>query len=240
MKLTAFLGLAFAGFIAQVAAATTDDALLKRELLESFAYRTTTEFCLVIRNSGDKAATARLNELLGKAQSMSQELAPQWPQLEKQWAETAQFVQDNQEAANQGDVVNLLAKLQIRQTELYESFNAGRPQAVVSDREKQNLLVLLDSLERMLATYLTFQTTLFGGHSVTEVSIEDQARRFDEALSALTNTALKDDISRKWGFVKETLLAYNERSAVFIVDRTGRTIRDLIEGELGAGQLAAE
>ena len=43
---------------------------------------------------------------------------------------------------------------------------------------------------------------------------------------------VKQAVIRKWLFVKDTLLACNEHPAVFIVDRTGRSIHTLLSAEL--------
>jgi len=215
------------------------DAQRKRELLETYAHRVTTEMCLITRNAGDRAASQRLQNILSEATTLSRDIAGIWPDINSEWQKTAQFVADNKAAADSGDVVNVLPNLQIRQEALYQAFDQDRP-ASRSGADEQSVMVMLDSLERMLASYVMFQTSMFGGHGFTEVGIESQSKRFDEALASLHDEKLKTDIAGKWKFVKGALLAYNEKAAVFIVDRTGRSIRDLLVNNLQMPQVAAE
>ena len=65
-------------------------------------------------------------------------------------------------------------------------------------------------------------------------------KSFDETLAQLKDQELKRSVSGKWEFVRGALLAYNERSAVYIVDRTGRSIRDLLSAGISSDQLASE
>lgn len=238
MKILTFLLLGLAGSTA--CAAGANDTLRQRDLLETYAYRATTEMCLIARNSGDKKASERLDKLLADANALSEQVAEQWPAIRQQWQASAAFIKENRAAADSGDVVNVLPNLQIRQDALYKAFDSDRPQEALVDSDERALMTMLDSLERMLASYTMFQTSMFGGHAFTELGIEAQSQRFEQALVSLKDEALREEIGSKWRFVKSALLAYNERAAVFIVDRTGRTIRELLLAHIEQPQLAAE
>lgn len=238
MKILMFLLLVVVGGTAW--AAGNNDALRQRDLLETYAYRATTEMCLIARNSGDKKASERLDKLLADADALSTKVGAEWPAIQQQWQASAAFIKENRAAADSGDVVNMLPNLQIRQESLYRAFDENRPEAVLMNTDEQAVMTMLDSLERMLAGYVMFQSSMFGGHAFTELGIESQSQRFEQALASLKDEALREEIGSKWHFVKSTLLAYNERAAVFIVDRTGRTIRELLLQHIGQPQVAAE
>ena len=115
--------------------------------------------------------------------------------------------------------------------QLFASFEQERP-ALASLPPAQNTeLKLLLGLDKMLSGYIFFNATLFGGHASGDTHIESEYQPFEQNLSQLKNDALKDELARKWRFIKETLLAYNERSALFVVDRTGLGMQSLLLAE---------
>lgn len=101
------------------------------------------------------------------------------------------------------------------------------------DAEPQNAQLALShallTLETMRAAYLFYNMNIFGGFSVVDTGIEANNQRFKQQLKQLQqlqpqSSAALTSLERKWTFLEKTILAYNERSAVFIVNRTSSSI----------------
>lgn len=222
------------------AQALPQESVKDRMMLDALAYRSTTEFCLVTRNGGDKAALKRLKSVLAQADDINQTIGSEWPAIKSEWDETRNFMSVNETDAVAGNVVRLMPSLKIRQEKLYQAIKSSPIDSAGLAPEDNTVLTMLGSLERMLASYIMYQTNMFGGHAMNDVNIEAESQQFEQALAQLADEKLKAKIERKWHFVKDAFLAYNEKSAVFIVDRTSRTIRDLLLDKTERPLLAAE
>lgn len=196
-------------------------------LAEALAYRTMSEFSVFSIDEGSTRATRRLNDVLEQGDQHIAALSGRWPAIAAEWETTREFIQQHREAAIMHDVT-MPPRLEAQMQRLYKAFDTDRPDDSVLSAEQLVLHRTLNSLEQMLAAYLYFNINVFGGHAVTETGIEAQSRIFESLLPKITDPELQQELSKKWLFVKTTLLAYNERSAVFIVDRTGQSMRVLL------------
>ncbi len=196
-------------------------------LAEALAYRTMSEFSVFSIDEGAARATKRLNEVLEQGNQQMSAVAGRWPAIAAEWNATRTFIDEHREAAVMHDVT-MPPRLEAQMQRLYKVFETDRPDDSVLSAEQLVLHRALNSLEQMLAAYLYFNINVFGGHAVTETGIEAQSRIFESLLPKITDPELQQELSKKWLFVKTTLLAYNERSAVFIVDRTGQSMRALL------------
>lgn len=190
--------------------------------MEAVAYRTQAEMSL-ISNQDSPALQARLDKVIELGELYSNELSEQWPEIAQQWQLTRQFIEDNRgyEAHSQA---SFAARLEVRMNELYQSLEQQRPDS----KQLDNSVRLLLSLDKILAGYAFFNATIFGGHAILETHIEAEVAEFDRNLNNIANQELKQQLETHWQFIRETVLAYNERSAVFIVDRTGHKMRLLL------------
>lgn len=209
------------------AQATGQELTQPFRLAESLAYRTMAEFSVYAIDEGDPRAEKRLNAVLAEGDKLTATLGNRWPLVAAEWNETRNFILEHREAAVMHDAT-LPPRLEARMKALYAAFQTDRPADAELPEDKLVLHKLLGSLEQMLASYLYFNINIFGGHAVKDTGIEQQSQQFEQLLSRVSNPALQQDLKRKWLFVKGTLLAYNERSAVYIVDRTGQSMRELL------------
>ncbi|MAS25894.1 MAG: hypothetical protein CMI08_18730 [Oceanospirillaceae bacterium] len=216
------------------------DLLQKRQMLELMAYRSTTEFSLIALNQGTGGAVERLASVIRQGDALAAELGAEWPELQEQWQLSRQFLQEKQQAAINGDEAGLATEVKLRQEALYHVLEENRPADSGFSGEEQTIVLLLDNLERVVAAYVSFNMSLFGVHTDPDNGIAQYVKSFDETLAQLKDQELKRSVSGKWEFVRGALLAYNERSAVYIVDRTGRSIRDLLSAGISSDQLASE
>jgi len=220
--------------------APTGQQLRDRLLLEMLAYRSTTEFSLISLTQGSNKAVESLQQVIAEGDILAVSIRSEWPDIEKEWRLSREFLISNQQAAIRGEKAGLPTEVKLRQESLYQAFDNNRPQSSGFSGDDQTLVVLLDNLERIVAAYLSFNMSLFGVHTAPDTGIAVYASRFDETLERVKDPQFKQRIASKWQFVRDTLLAYNERSAVFIVDRTGRSIRDMLQQEVQPEHLAAE
>ena len=223
-----------------VQAQPSPELLQKRLLLEMLAYRSTTEFSLLALNQGSGGAVERLARVIGQADDLAAEIRTEWPEVHAQWLLTRDFLQQKQSVAIRGEEAGLATKVKLRQETLYQAFDTNRPATSGYRGQTATLMALLDNRERMMAAYVSFNMSLFGVHTAPDTGITTYVNNFDAALQTLEDKALQQRIEQKWAFVRGTLLAYNERSAVFIIDRTGRSIRELLQSEVQTDQLAAD
>lgn len=217
-----------------------DDAthLRERLTLEILAYQSTTAFCLLLLNHGGSKTQARLEQLLTEAEQLNNAVA--WPGLHSEWQKSIAFMRNNRSAAINNERAGLATEVKLRQFALYETLAEQRPDMSALPRQEQALLQMLSSLEKMVAEYTLFHANLFGGHAGIEMDIAAQSRRFEQALEVLPDKELQRAVDSKWHFVKGTLLAYNEKSAVYIVQSTGRSIARLLQEKLQPEQVASE
>lgn len=208
------------------ASAPADDLIQQYYKMEALAYRTQAEMSLV-SNQDSPALQARLDSVIALGDSYSAKLAEGWPMIAEQWQQTRQFIEDNR-GHEEHSQASFAARLEVRMNQLYQSFNEQRPSINQLDADTRTDIALLLSLDKILAGYAFFNATIFGGHAILESHIEEEAAMFDNNLKKVANAALKQQLEMHWQFIRDTVLAYNERSAVFIVDRTGHKMRLLL------------
>ncbi len=215
------------------------EAVRQRLLLQALAYRSSAEFSLYSLQHGDRKSAQRLDTVLAEGQASANALKPIWPELAPAWQEMRQFVDGNREIAAKAEDVNFSIRLDENYNKLYAVLDGTIPDTSVLDNETRRILNMLDSLEHMVSAYLFFNINIFGGLSVMDTGIEQQNKLFKALTAELDDTELRTQVERKWGFLENTLLAYNERSAVFIVTRTCDSIRELLLKKLQP-QVSAE
>ncbi len=204
------------------------DTVRQRLLLQTLAYRSSAEFSLYSLQHGDRKSAQRLDTVLAEGQTLANALKPNWPELAPAWQEMTQFVNDNRALAAKAEDVNFSIRLEENYNKLYAVLDGSIPDTTVLDNETRRILNMLDSLEHIVSAYLFFNINIFGGLSVTDTGIEQQNKLFKALTAELDDAELRTQVERKWGFLESTLLAYNERSAVFIVTRTCDSIRELL------------
>lgn len=200
----------------------------QRLLLQALAYRSSAEFSLYSLQHGDSKSAQRLDAVLAQGQDLANRLKATWPELAPAWQEVTQFVNTDRTVAAKGEDVNFPIRLTQNYEKLYSILNGSIPDASVLDNETRRILNMLDNLENIVSSYLFFNISFFGGLAVTDTGIEQRNKLFKALNSELEDAQLRTQIERKWTFLEATLLAYNERSAVFIVTRTCDSIRELL------------
>ncbi|WP_430462960.1 hypothetical protein ACQUQU_09285 [Thalassolituus sp. LLYu03] len=221
-------------------AAPSAEALQQRAQLEILAYRATTEFSLLSVNGGTSQVNDRLDTVLRDGSVLAQQLVREWPLLKSEWDASADFIQHQRQVATNGDSSGLPARLKARQEALYAAFDIARPPSNGYHGEQALFMALLDNLEKVTAAYVTFATGAVVGQSLQNTGIERYSSRIFEILGKMADSPAKERIRLKWMYVKNALMAYDKKPAVFIVESTLRSIRDITEQELGLRQLASQ
>lgn len=204
------------------------DTVRQRLFLQTLAYRSSAEFSLYSLQHGDRKSAQRLDAVLAEGQALANALKATWPELAPAWQDMTQFVDSNRAIAAKAEDVSFSIRLNENYSKLYAVLDGSIPDTSVLDNETRRILNMLDSLEHMVSAYLFFNINIFGGLAVTDTGIEQQNKLFKALTAELNDAELRTQVERKWGFLESTLLAYNERSAVFIVTRTCDSIRELL------------
>lgn len=194
--------------------------------MEAVAYRVFGEMS-ICSNQNSSAMQKRLDEVLLLGDEYEASLAQHWPLIAQNWQQVRAFIHENRsdEALTQAAFAARLGEVM---DEMFASFEIDRPDINKLPADLQVDVSLLLGLDKMLAGYAYFNATLFGGHAFVNTYIEDENQAFEKNIAKLPESDFKAQLKRNWDFVKETLLAYNERSALFIVDRTGHKMRQLL------------
>lgn len=216
-------------FMSTASFAVSPELVKQRALMEALAYRTMATMSLCSLQDS-QAAQRRLDTILKLGDEYSQQLAQEWPAITRQWRQTEQFIVENRSSETLQQAA-FAARLQEHMEQLFAAFEQDRPSLVSLPPAQNAELELLLGLDKMLSGYIFFNANIFGGHASGDTHIESEYKKFEQNLGQLKNENLRDDLGRKWHFIKDTLLAYNERSAVFVIDRTGLSMQSLLLAE---------
>lgn len=224
MKKLALLFLVF--FFSTSVMANEVELIRQYYKMEAVAYRTFGEMSLcAIQDT--PAAQKRLDAALKLGDEYSQGLASQWPKIAKEWQKFSQFIEEHR-TYEELTQASFAARLEAQADELKEAFREKRPNINKLSEETSNDIQMLLSLDMMLSGYTFFNASLFGGHASINTNIETEHLVFEKHLEQIKDPEFKQNLSKNWLFIKKTLLDYNERSAVYIVDRTGHKMRQML------------
>lgn len=200
--------------------------------MEAVAYRTFGEMSLCsIQDT--PAMQKRLDDALRLGDQYSKAISAQWPKVAKEWQDMRQFVEENR-GYDELIQASFAARLEERIDSLKASIEERRPNVNLLDDESRTEIGLLLSLDMMLSGYAFFNATLFGGHASVNTNIETENIVFEEHLENLKDQKFKQELEKNWLFIRKILLDYNERSAVYIVDRTGHRMRQMLLQRIAA------
>jgi len=250
MRIASFLpSLAF--LLALLPAAATADALAAASTQQLAIFDIAREFHMQTLLSGDPARTASLKSLVAARDKVNAELGnptgnaaadaalkraqAAWPAFRKfalaNDVATSGYTDDNL-------VVDLHAAAGKLDQALAEAITALEPGRLPAEIHAANLL-----LQRTTTAYLKRAAQMspdIGASDDFDIAAETQ--RLDGMLQALQKqlagrkelAASLRDIMGKWTFIKPRLVAYNERTVPYIVDRYAQQMSD------GLSQLAAQ
>lgn len=206
-------------------------------LFEANSYRVVTEFNVYSMQKDSKSETSlfnvlaegdRLSKLFNK---QSKDLAPSWQKYRKfTWEKHTQANEDsyvfNDMRILHGDLLVVIENVKKQlNSELLPH----------KDLNKANAVLLI---EQLASEYLELSAATFGtfGFAGTEQAIQIEARSaaFERTVRELEKVyasepqklKLISKVALRWKFIKNTLLAYNERSAPFAVSKTVSYIRE--------------
>ncbi|MBL4798649.1 MAG: hypothetical protein JKY50_14620 [Oleispira sp.] len=205
-------------------------------LFEANSYRVVTEFN-VYSMQKDKVSEQRLFDVLSIGDRLSLLFSEQSKDLVSNWDQYRAFAwQKHVHAEGDTYVFNdmrilhrdLLAAVTLVKNQLNTDLLPNR------DLNKINAILLIEQLasEYLELSAATFGTFGFAG-SEQAIQIEVRSAAFERTIQELAKLYAEDTVKLKavkkvalrWRFIKNTLLAYNERSAPFAVSKTVGYIR---------------
>lgn len=207
-------------------AESTED-LLK---LQIAAYELEASVSYFSLQQGDSRTEARLDEVLSRGNALAAGLILAYPQIAKLWNNAAAFTVERKASAASGEDVMFPRHFDQVKLPLYAALDKRVAAANFSGMSVARLKTYqaLQSLEKITGAYLFFNISFFGGLSASNVGIIEENERFKQLVDEIG--AKKS--ARKWHYLEKTILAYNERSAVFIVVKTTDKIRELLQARL--------
>lgn len=208
-------------------------------LFEANSYRVATEFNVHAMQK-DALSEQNLFDVLAAGDQLSLLFDEQSAQLAPSWQKYRRFVWEKHAQAD-GDIdTYVFNDMRILHRDLLAVVTAIKGQLNSDllpsrDLNKVNAILLIEQLasEYLELSAATFGTFGFAG-SEQAIQIEARSASFERTIQELEKlyaeepTKLKqiNKISLRWKFIRNTLLAYNERSAPFAVSRTVGYIRD--------------
>ena len=205
-------------------------------LFEANSYRVVTEFNVYAMQK-DKVSEQRLFEVLATGDRLSQLFAEQSKDLVSNWDKYRAFAWQKHAHADGDTYVfndmrilhrDLLLVVTLVKKQLNSDLLPNK------DLNKVNAILLIEQLasEYLELSAATFGTFGFAG-SEQAIQIEIRSAAFEQAIHELEKLYAEDAVKLKavkkialrWRFIKNTLLAYNERSAPFAISRTVGYIR---------------
>ena len=205
-------------------------------LFEANSYRVVTEFNVYAMQK-DKVSEQRLFDVLATGDRLSQLFGEQSKDLVSNWDQYRDFAwQKHAHADGDTYVFNdmriLHRDLLLVVTMVKKQLNSDL--LPNKDLNKVNAILLIEQLasEYLELSAATFGTFGFAG-SEQAIQIEIRSTAFEQTIHELEKLYAEDAVKLKavkkvalrWRFIKNTLLAYNERSAPFAVSRTVGYIR---------------
>lgn len=205
-------------------------------LFEANSYRVVTEFN-VYSMQKDKASEQRLFDVLATGDQLSKLFSEQSSDLVSSWEQYRAFSWQKHDHADGDTYVfndmrilhrDLLSVVSLVKKQLNSDLLPNK------DLNKVNAILLIEQLasEYLELSAATFGTFGFAG-SEQAIQIEVRSAAFERTIQELEKIYSEDAVKLKavkkialrWRFIKNTLLAYNERSAPFAVSRTVGYIR---------------
>lgn len=216
-----------------------DESSLAKEIIlfEANSYRVVTEFNVHAMQKDRKSEEALFNvlaegdRLSGLFKKQSNDLAPSWKTYrEFTWLK---HTQANEDSYVFNDMRILHRDLLVVIENVKKQLNSEL--LPHKDLNKANAVLLI---EQLASEYLELSAATFGtfGFAGTEQAIQIEARSaaFERTVRELEKVyasepqklKLISKVALRWKFIKNTLLAYNERSAPFAVSKTVSYIRE--------------
>lgn len=216
-----------------------DESSLAKEIIlfEANSYRVVTEFNVHAMQKDRKSEEALFNvlaegdRLSGLFKKQSNDLAPSWKKYrEFTWLK---HTQANEDSYVFNDMRILHRDLLVVIENVKKQLNSEL--LPHKDLNKANAVLLI---EQLASEYLELSAATFGtfGFAGTEQAIQIEARSaaFERTVRELEKVYVSEPqklkliskVALRWKFIKNTLLAYNERSAPFAVSKTVSYIRE--------------
>jgi hypothetical protein len=216
-----------------------DESNLAKEIIlfEANSYRVVTEFNVYAMQKDSKSEEALFNvlaegdRLSGLFKKQSNDLAPSWKKYrEFTWLKHAQADEDSY-VFNDMRILHrdLLVVIEDVKKQLNTELLPHK------DLNKVNAVLLI---EQLASEYLEMSAATFGslGFAGTEqaIQIEVRSAAFERTVRELEKIYVNEPqklrliskVALRWKFIKNTLLAYNDRSAPFAVSKTVSYIRE--------------
>lgn len=180
---------------------------------------------------GDKHLR-RVQQAVAHSEDLFQALPDKTPAINNAWFAAKAHVKRYEDHVFNGFDMSLEGGWSIAQNELQaeiQSLKQARP--VAADLQQGSDYQMLNfnlALETLLSQYMSIANSTTGGYGVSrgELSIEDRVAMTETLLDTLKTSGQNvDAISRKWQYIKKTILAYNSNIAPFVVIHTIETIR---------------
>ncbi|HCM05686.1 MAG TPA: hypothetical protein DIC30_06715 [Oceanospirillales bacterium] len=216
-----------------------DESSLAKEIIlfEANSYRVVTEFNVHAMQKDRKSEEALFNvlaegdRLSGLFKKQSNDLAPSWKKYrEFTWLK---HTQANEDSYVFNDMRILHRDLLVVIENVKKQLNSEL--LPHKDLNKANAVLLI---EQLASEYLELSAATFGtfGFAGTEqaIQIEVRSAAFERTVRELEKVYVSEPqklkliskVALRWKFIKNTLLAYNERSAPFAVSKTVSYIRE--------------
>lgn len=193
------------------------------EQLELLSYRLSSSFACYIFFEGQQDYLDRAKQNLAHGSELLKQLEGQQPDIHSLWHQAEDFIENNTNRSFGGTDATLEAGWSLMTLDLQEKISALNNNTYSSDATRLQI-----EMEQVLVHYMKFANSSFGGYGVSrsEKSLEERVAATDEMIQKYfsDNRRLKN----KWGFIRKTLLAYNERTSPYIVFRTFSDMRNLI------------
>jgi hypothetical protein len=223
----------FYTFASYSSASESEGVSLAKEiiLLEATSYRVVTEFNVYAMQK-DKQSEKRLFDVLATGDQLSDLFADQSNTLASSWSKYRNFAWAKHHQKS-GDTY-VFNDMRILHKELLTIILKVKKQVnghflATKDLYKVNGILLIEQLasEYLEISAATFGTFGFAG-SEQAIKIEQRSEAFEQILVELNKVHSEDTIkleaikklALRWRFIKNTLLAYNKRSAPFAVSKT--------------------
>lgn len=192
-------------------------------------------FSAYIYFEGDELNKTRLQQAKIHGDEALVKLSDNNSDLKLKWQQISAYVEASQ--GREFDV-NLEAGWSILLEELNQIIKlqegiANTPKASISKAtsDLNNITKLHVKMESILSRYMAFANSTLGGYGITSqgIPLEDEIETVTLGLSKLANkNAQYVKLSKKWGYIESTLLAYNSNVAPFVVMHTFDNIRKII------------
>ncbi|WP_419812659.1 hypothetical protein [Bacterioplanoides sp.] len=205
-------------FIASLSYADTE-----LEELELLSYRLSSAFAAFIFFEGQADYLNSAKKILAEGSQRLKTLENQHSDIHSLWHQAEDFIANNTNRSFDGTDATLEAGWSLMTLELQEKIST-----INQNSYSSNAIRLQIEMEQVLANYMRYANSSFGGYGISRSgrTIEERVADIDKMIPEYFPDNRR--LQNKWRFIRRTLLAYNEQTSPYIVFRTFDDMRKII------------